>query len=196
MLTRFRSFGLLLSLLAGLAILGAACFGGNDDDNEPDDDGGFVPNEDTVYDTDDVRSLCNLLARDEVEAILQTDVSRTDAVKKPDGVACIWYIDYTGENLEHGGPVQVRFIVEGGKAEFDAKKADYDTTDLDGFGEAAYTTTDGRSLHVLTGEETAYFLLDGSYMRTWTRPDNWQQDLAALVFERCATDTVPLRQPC
>lgn len=196
MITRHRMFALLLALLAGLVVLVAACTGGDDDDVEPDDGGGFVPNEDTIYDADDIRSLCNLLTRDEVEAILQTGISKTVAVKKPDGVACIWFIDYTGENLEHGGPVQVRFITEGGRAEFEAKRVD-DTTNLEGFGEAAYTTADGRSLHVLTSEETAYFLLDGSFMRTWTRPDDWQEKFAAAVFERvCPQEAVPLRQPC
>ena len=195
MLTKHRTFGLLLALLAGLMVLGAACIGGGDDDIEPDDDG--FGNEDIIYDADDVRSLCNLLTRDEVEAILQTGISKTNAVKKPDGVACIWFIDYTLENLEDGGPVQLRFITEGGRAEFDAKKAAYDTTDLEGFGEAAYTTTDGRSLHVLTSEETAYFLLDGSYLRTWTRPDNWLEEFAAAVFERvCPQEAVPLKQTC
>lgn len=196
MLTKHRTFGLLLALLTGLVVLVAACTGGDDDDTGPDDDDGFG-NEDVIYDADDVRSLCNVLTRDDVEAILQTGISRTDAVRKPDGVACIWFIDYTGENLEHGGPVQVRFIIEGGRAEFDTKKAEYDTTDLEGLGIAAYTTSDGRSLHVLTSEETAYFLLDGSHLRTWTRPDNWQEEFATAVIERvCAQQAVPLRQPC
>ena len=47
MLTKCRTFGLMLAPLAGLAIFGAACLGGDDDDVEPDNEGGFVPNEDT-----------------------------------------------------------------------------------------------------------------------------------------------------
>jgi len=195
MLTKHRTFGLLLALLAGLLVLGAACFGGDDDDSGPDDDG--FGNEDIIYDADDVRSLCNLLTRDEVEAILQTGISETQASRHHDGVTCLWFIDYTLENLEDGGPVAVRFYTEGGQTEFDTIQATYDTEEVAGLGDAAYHAPDVFSLYVLTSDDTAFFVLDAAYKRAWTRPDNWQEDLAAAVFERvCPQEAVPLRQTC
>ena len=195
MLAKHRTFGLLLALLAGLMVLGAACSGGDDDDIEPDDDG-FL-SEDIIYDADDVRSLCNLLTRDEVEEILEVGVFSTSATRHPDGVSCFWFIDLRFVDVSDLLPVSVRFYTEGGRAAFDTIQATYDTEDVAGLGDAAYHAPDVFSLYVLTGDDTAFFVLDAALNRGWTRPDNWREDLAAAVFERvCPQEAVPLRQPC
>lgn len=179
----------LLALCAGLLVLGAACSGDDDSDSNgmtqtlPPGAVDFDGDGDPVYDPADVRALCNVLTRDEVEAILQTGISAMQALRMADGVACSWYIDYTLEELEDGGPVQVRFYTEGGRAAFDTKKAEAETTDVTDLGQAAYLTDGGRSLYVLTGEETAFFLLDGSFLRAWERPEDWQRELATAVIE-------------
>lgn len=195
MLAKHRTFGLLLALLAGLMVLGAACLGGDDDDIGPDDDG--FRTEDIIYDADDVRSLCNLLTRDEVEEILEVGVSSTSATRHPDGVSCFWFIDLRFVDVSDLLPVSVRFYTEDGRAAFDTIQATYDTEDIAGLGDAAYHAPDVFSLYVLTGDDTAFFILDAALNRGWTRPDNWREDLAAAVFERvCPQEAVPLRQAC
>ncbi len=197
MITKHRTFTLLLALLAGLVVLVAACLGGGDDDVEPDGDDGFVQNEDIIYDADDVRSLCNLLTRDEVEAILEVGVFSTSATRHPDGVSCFWFIDLRFVDVSDLLPVSVRFYTEGGRAAFDTIQATYDTEDIAGLGDAAYHAPDVFSLYVLTSDDTAFFVLDAALNRGWTRPDNWREDLAAAVFERvCPVEPAPLRQPC
>ena len=190
MLTKYRTFGLMLALLAGLAVLGAACLGGDDDDVEQ------FGNEDTTYDADDVRSLCNLLTRDEVAEILEVGVSGTSATQHHDGVSCLWFIDYTVGDLPDGGPVSVRFYTEAGQAAFDTIQATYDTEEVAGLGDAAYHAPDVFSLYVLTGDDTALSVLDAVYQRAWTRPENWAEDLAAAVIEKCAPEAAPLRPTC
>ena len=179
MFTKHHLLGLVLALIAGILLLGAACSGGDDGDDGPADTSATP-----TFAADDVRALCNVITQSDVESILETEVSKTSALRHPDGVSCSWFIDYTLDGLDDGGPVNVRFYTEGGRAAFDTVQATYDTEDVAGLGDAAYHAPDVFSLYVLTGDDTAFFVLDATYARAWTPPESWAEDLAAAVLDR------------
>lgn len=189
MFTEHRTLGLVLALIAGVLLLGVTCSGGDDGPADTsatatvdaDDASG---NGDTVDVEDDAIALCDVITQSDVELILETAVSKTSATRHPDGVSCFWFIDYTLAGLDDGGVVNVRFYTEGGQAAFDTIQATYDTEDVAGLGDAAYHAPDVFSLYVLTGDDTAFFVLDAAYERACTCPENWEEDLAAAILKR------------
>lgn len=147
--------------------------GGEGTATPPDGDGG---------DSTDRADLCDLFTVEQVEEVLETGIARAAFVRRPDGVSCQWFIDYTLDELDDGGAVEVRIYTEGAEAALAAVRAEHDVDDTAGPGDEAFYAPDIFSFYARTGDKGTQ-ILDASYPRAWERPDGWQEELAELVLD-------------